>query len=923
MALNERLQILVTADGKGAVSEFQKIGATAERELGRTDDRIARLSSGLISNGTQVALAGGIATAGVFALAKAAGDYEEAASAAGVIFGDSAEAIEDFGKKAIDTAGLSRRAAVEASNTFGTFGKAAGLAGPDLAEFSTELTQLAGDLASFKNTTTDEAITAIGAALRGESEPIRQYGVLLDDATLKQEALSLGIYDGNGALTQQQKVLAAQSAIFKQTTDAQGDYLRTADSLSNQTRSFTAEIENLKVGLGEGAVPVFSELVGAANDALSAFQNLSPETQDIVGKIGAIGAVGVTAVGGLAIVGGGVLRLVDTFGTLRGRLTDVNGDLTRTGKVASTTGKVLGGAVAVGGVLLLADALFQLTQNSGLAQEALDRFKIDAPRGDAQRTLSTLNALGDSYKDLGDALLEPLVGSPVVKTSDEFGVSLANIDRAINDLYKSGDIEGARTALAALSEVKVRPDNAAALDDINAVIDKYTPKLDAAAATTGGFATKLDSAGNAAKRGANLITGAQEATVDFAADLDDANKLLKLSADLFDLTADRAGNFQDRLEGSTGLDDTLIATLDLTEATWDLGRALDGLSGNFDVSDIAAGIGTVYEDQAGALRDIASVGDQAQQVIAGVLQFQGADAAIARADDLRSQFVGMFEAAGYTQDQIAELLELMGLADWQIEAAITLSGADEAIAKLQLLRDFLENPDGTSGIPKEIETQVSIAISEGRFVDAANLIQIWLDDRQDGLIENPLLIALGLGDTAPASTGVEQWKQDEEKKRPADVPVGANTGPATTGVTSWFQWLTTQRGSVVVDVLPRYDNGLIRLLPGVPSGFVPFGGDKRGGSDGNPATPYAFGGMAEAGQPGWANEPSLGGELFVPSTDGFVMNAGDTDRLIKGVEALVNGSSNMTVNQTITAPDPVTAGSESVRKFRDAQHLAA
>ena len=71
----------------------------------------------------------------------------------------------------------------------------------------------------------------------GESEPIRNYGVLLDDATLRQEAFALGITKTTkDALTPQQKVLAAQSAIFKQTTDAQGDFARTSDSAANAQR---------------------------------------------------------------------------------------------------------------------------------------------------------------------------------------------------------------------------------------------------------------------------------------------------------------------------------------------------------------------------------------------------------------------------------------------------------------------------------------------------------------------------------------------------------------------------------------------------------------------------------------------------------------------------------------------------------------
>jgi hypothetical protein len=141
------------------------------------------------------------------------------------------------------------------------FGKSAGLAGDDLVKFSTDFTVLASDLASFNNTTPDEAITAIGSALRGEAEPLRRFGVLLDDASLRAAALELGIVSTTkNALTPQQKVLAAQALIYKQTGDAQGDFLRTSDGLANSQRILTAQIENVKTSIGTALLPVATEL---------------------------------------------------------------------------------------------------------------------------------------------------------------------------------------------------------------------------------------------------------------------------------------------------------------------------------------------------------------------------------------------------------------------------------------------------------------------------------------------------------------------------------------------------------------------------------------------------------------------------------------------------------------------------------------
>tara|TARA_R110000868_G_scaffold391456_3_gene661630 strand:- start:2114 stop:4018 length:1905 start_codon:yes stop_codon:yes gene_type:complete len=181
---------------------------------------------------------------------KAASDFQEATSKVNVVFGRASKSVKEFANSAARDLGQSKQAVLNAAGTFGTFGKAAGLAGDDLSTFTTDFVTLSTDLASFNNTSPEEAVMAIGAALRGESEPLRRYGVLLNDAVLKQEAMTLGIYDGKGALTAQQKVLAAQKAIYRQTNDAQGDFMRTSDGLANSQRSLKATFDDIQVSIG-------------------------------------------------------------------------------------------------------------------------------------------------------------------------------------------------------------------------------------------------------------------------------------------------------------------------------------------------------------------------------------------------------------------------------------------------------------------------------------------------------------------------------------------------------------------------------------------------------------------------------------------------------------------------------------------------
>lgn len=210
---------------------------------------------------------------------KSFSELEDATAAASVVFGDAMGDIQKQADGAAESIFMSKKEAIEAAITFGTFGKAAGLSGKDLSGFSTQMVQLAGDMASFRGTSTEQAIEAIGAAFRGETEPIRAYGVMLDDASLRQEAMRQGlIKTTKDALTPQQKVLAAQALILKQTTDAQGDAARTANSTANVQKRLTKETENFNAAMGERLAPTvvevqqgLSNLMGVTEDNIAVF----------------------------------------------------------------------------------------------------------------------------------------------------------------------------------------------------------------------------------------------------------------------------------------------------------------------------------------------------------------------------------------------------------------------------------------------------------------------------------------------------------------------------------------------------------------------------------------------------------------------------------------------------------------------------
>lgn len=358
--------------GKDLDGPFNQAGMRGGDQIG---DGVGK-SKGFASAGVK---AGGIFLAAFAAvgLAQAAGaikdflsdsitagsDLNETTSKTGEIFGSATDKVLEFSKTTASALGQSQQQALDGAATFGIFAKSAGLSEDASADFSTQLVTLAGDMASFNNTSPEDAINAIGSALRGEAEPIRNYGVLLDDATLKARAMSMGLIQTNvdqvkvagsrlkltqatkdlaeaqkkhgessdeyavaqqkvteaqqalekavqgttdSALTPQQKVLAAHAEILAQTTTAQGDFERTSGGLANQQRILTAELENTKAEIGTALLPVVTDLFKTFSEVgVPALQDLATwftENQDTVRS---------TAI---AIVDGGLLMVQAILG---------------------------------------------------------------------------------------------------------------------------------------------------------------------------------------------------------------------------------------------------------------------------------------------------------------------------------------------------------------------------------------------------------------------------------------------------------------------------------------------------------------------------------------------------------------------------------------------------------------------------------
>ena len=117
-----------------------------------------------------------------------ASDIEEVQNVVDVSFGDMAYQMEAFADSAIKMYGISKLAAKQTGSTFMAMASGMGLASEAAADMSLQLTALSADMASFYNKTQEQTATALKSVFTGETEVLKQYGIVMTEANLQNFA---------------------------------------------------------------------------------------------------------------------------------------------------------------------------------------------------------------------------------------------------------------------------------------------------------------------------------------------------------------------------------------------------------------------------------------------------------------------------------------------------------------------------------------------------------------------------------------------------------------------------------------------------------------------------------------------------------------------------------------------------------------
>ena len=272
---------------KGLIEEIGKGGVQLndfERGLQSIAGSLDKLGNDLTTKVTLPIVGAGTASF------KMAADFTETLSKVDVVFEQSADEIKAWGDTTLEQYGLAKNTSLEMVSYFGDMGTSMQLPMLQAKEMAVSLTELSADMASFKNISVDRAQTALAAVYTGETEALKSLGVVMTVANLEAFAMSEGITKAYKDMTQAEQVTLRYNYVMQATSNAHGDFARTADSASNQLRVLVESLKELALEFGNELIPVILPVIEQLKGLVQTFSEMEDWQKKLVVQGGLLAA---------------------------------------------------------------------------------------------------------------------------------------------------------------------------------------------------------------------------------------------------------------------------------------------------------------------------------------------------------------------------------------------------------------------------------------------------------------------------------------------------------------------------------------------------------------------------------------------------------------------------------------------------------
>lgn len=701
------------ADAAGREIE-QSLGQSADKARKELEDKL-----GQIRIGAGIGVAAGVGI-GLAKATSAASDLNETTSKSAAVFGEAQSAVLAYAESADQGIGLSKKAALDATSTFGNLFTQLGVGQQEAAGLSTKMVTLAADFGSFFNEDPTAIIEAQTAAFRGEYDALQKYVPTINAAAVEQQALTETGKANADQLTQQEKALATYSLMMEGAGAAQGDFARTSDSAANAQKRAAAEVENNSASIGQALLPAYTAGLEIVGSFARAFGELPAPIQT-----GVVGIGGMTLATALLlpklIEGGQLLKLAGSKAVSYAQDLIVPTKATEgLGQATDATSGRLGkitGALAVAGAGITA---YNLTY--GLLEEkyasdvdagslAKDLLLLGEGASDGQRVFDqyggSVDDLAGKINVLADALDNTRWENLSKGSNTAFGNvnniknEIADLDKVLADLAESNP-DAAAQAYSAL--VVQLTDQGVAVEDIVRVFPNYLDQVDRSKEANGGaagateghagaqedLADKADKAAEAlrgqvdaardvfdAQRG---VTSAEEDYVNATIEVDQARKgVADAERDVADAQRGVAEAYRAVRDAQEGVADALRAVEDARKGVADAERAV--VDAQEAAAEAADEVTTATEDLAQARRDAAGEAQEIKDAYQGVIDAE-ADLVRTQEDALIAQQDLDAARAGYADTLKGLSRDAAAAADDVTSAEIRLREAQQRLADL-------------------------------------------------------------------------------------------------------------------------------------------------------------------------------------------------------------------------------------------------
>ncbi|MCD8025362.1 MAG: hypothetical protein LUF33_00055 [Clostridiales bacterium] len=325
-----------------------------------------------------------------------------------VVFPSMTEKINEWAESAASSYGLSETMAKKYIGLFGSMSESFGFTEQEAYEMSTTLTSLAGDVASFYNITQDEAYTKLKSVFSGETETLKDLGIVMTQSALDDYALASSYGKTVSEMTEAEKVSLRYNFILTQLSNATGDFTRTQDSWANQTRILSLRIDSLKANIGQGLINAFTPLIKTLNSLIEKLTSASEKFKELSQAL---------------------------FGNAANSSTSVSGDLTDA-----------------------ADSISSLSDEASTSSSALDSVADSAEKAkrsvagfDKLNILTEQDTSDTSASDTTDSTADSnsTLASSLSSAADDFASSLGKGLKTINSIKTAlGSVKSAISTIA-------------------------------------------------------------------------------------------------------------------------------------------------------------------------------------------------------------------------------------------------------------------------------------------------------------------------------------------------------------------------------------------------------------------------------------------------------------------------------------------